>query len=138
MVCDWEHTKGFHVSQLGLMLSDDLIFFSRVAGTARAKGVTVRQVKSAAELVAAVRQSPPSGVLIDLQNPGLELPSLLGELRSICPAMPHVVAYGSHVEREILRGAREAGCDLVMPRSQFVKELEDKLAGWLGENPSQN
>ena len=37
----------------GLMLCDDLIFFSRVSGTARAAGLSVRMVRSAAELIAA-------------------------------------------------------------------------------------
>jgi CheY-like chemotaxis protein len=114
------------------MLCDDLIFFSRVAGAARAAGLSVRMVRTAAELVAAARTSPPRGVILDVHNPGLDLPALLAELKSACPAMPRVVAYGSHVEAAALRAAREAGCDRVMPRSQFVAELEEKIAEWLG------
>ena len=46
--------------------------------------------------------------------------------------MPRVVAYGSHVETETLRKAREAGCDPVLPRSKFVEELPAKLREWIG------
>ncbi len=117
----------------GLMLSDDLIFFSRVSGAARAAGLVVRQVRTPADLVAAARVAPPGGVILDLHNPDLDLPSLLAQLKEACPAMPRVTAYGSHVEAEVLRAAREAGCDQVLPRSKFVKELEAKIGEWLGQ-----
>lgn len=115
----------------GLVLCDDLIFFSRISGAARAVGLSVRQAKTAADLLACARQVAPGGVIIDLQNPGLDLPGLLAELRAVCPAMPRVTAYGSHVEADVLRAARQAGCDRVMPRSQFAEELEGAIAGWL-------
>lgn len=115
----------------GLMLCDDLIFFSRVSGAARAAGLTVRMVRTAEDLLKAAREAPPSGVIVDVHNPDLDLPTLLAGLKDACPAMPKVIAYGSHVEAAVLRAAREAGCDAVMPRSQFVKELEAKVAEWL-------
>jgi CheY-like chemotaxis protein len=114
------------------MLCDDLIFFSRVSGAARAAGLTVRMVRTAADLLAAVRAAPPGGVIVDVHNPGLDLSALLTELCGACPAMPRVIAYGSHVEAAVLRAARQAGCDRVMPRSQFVEELEAKIGEWLG------
>ena len=116
----------------GLVLSDDLIFVSRIAATAEGMGLSVRQARTPAELMALARQSAPGGVILDLQNPGLDLPALLTELRTVCVTMPRVMGYGSHVEAELLRAAREAGCDPVLPRSKFVKDLERELAGWLG------
>ena len=116
----------------GLVLCDDLIFFSRIAGTARAAGLTVRQAKTAADLLTLARAAAPRGVLVDLQNPGLDLAALLAEFRAACPAMPRVIAYGSHVLADALRAAREAGCDRVLPRSRFVHALETEIADWLG------
>lgn len=118
----------------GLMLCDDLIFFSRVSGAARAAGLTVRMARSAADLLSASRAAPPGGVIVDVHNPGLDLPALLAGLKDACPTMPRVIAYGSHVEAAVLRAARAAGCDQVMPRSQFVKELEAHIAEWLGSS----
>lgn len=116
----------------GLMLCDDLIFFSRVSGAARAVGLSVRMVRSAVDLVTAARTNSPAGIILDVHNPGLNLPALLAELREACPTMPRVIAYGSHVEAATLRAARQAGCDRVLPRSQFVEELETKIGEWLG------
>lgn len=116
----------------GLMLCDDLIFFSRVAATARAAGLTVRQARTAAALLDLARQEPPGGVILDLHTEGLDVPALLAGLREACPAMPTTVAFGSHVEAETLRAARQAGCDRVLPRSKFVAELEAELGKWLG------
>jgi CheY-like chemotaxis protein len=113
------------------MLCDDLIFFSRVAGAARAAGRTVRRARTAADLLAAARVEPPAAVILDVHNPGLDLPALLAALKGACPAMPRVIAYGSHVEAGVLRAARQAGCDRVLPRSQFVEELNDRIGEWL-------
>lgn len=116
----------------GLVLCDDLIFFSRISGAARAAGLSVRQAKSPADLLALAKQHCPAGVILDLQNPGLDLPALLVELKALCAPMPRVIAYGSHVEAAILKAARQAGCDRVMPRSQFAEELETSMPDWLG------
>ena len=115
------------------MLCDDLIFFSRVAGTARAAGLVVKQVRTPDAMVDAAKQASPNCVILDLQNEGLELAAFLAQLREACPVMPRTVAFGSHVEAETLRAARQLGCDLVMPRSQFAEKLEDSLKEWLGE-----
>ena len=115
----------------GLVLCDDLIFFSRIAAAARDAGLAVRQARTAAELLNLARPHPPGGVILDLHNPGLDLPAFLAELLAACPAMPRVIAYGSHVEAETLRAARKAGCDRVLPRSQFVEELPGEIGEWL-------
>jgi CheY-like chemotaxis protein len=115
----------------GLLLSDDLIFTSRVVGTARDLGRTIRAARSAAELEAFAVQEPPACVIVDLANPGLVIGDLVCRLRGACPRMPRVVAYGPHVEAAALRAAREAGCDPVLPRSQFVEQLPHALPAWL-------
>jgi CheY-like chemotaxis protein len=115
-----------------LLLSDDLMFVSRISGTARDLGLAVKAARSTEALVRLARQQAPRCVIVDLSNPGLDLASLLGQLGEIGAPMPRVVAYGSHVDAETLRRAREAGCDPVLPRSKFVEELPRALPGWLG------
>ena len=116
----------------GLMLCDDLIFTSKVIGTAKALGLVVSAVRSPSALLEAARRDAPRCVLVDLHNPGLDLPALMQLLADACPAMPRVVAYGSHVEAATLHAARVAGCDPVWPRSRFVEELPQALPAWLG------
>jgi CheY-like chemotaxis protein len=124
-------TKGRQAGRPGLLLSDDLIFTSRITGTAHALGLTVKAARSAEALIELARQEPTGGVIIDLANPGLDVPELLRRLREVCPEMPRVTAYGSHVDAAGLKAARDAGCDLVLPRSAFVEKLPVELPRWL-------
>jgi CheY-like chemotaxis protein len=119
------------VPPIGIVLSDDLIFTSRITGTARALGWTIQSARSAEALQALARQQTPRCVLLDLSNPGLVVADLLGRLRDSCSPSPFVVAYGSHVDTATLRAAREAGCDVVWPRSKFVEELPRALPNWM-------
>ncbi len=115
----------------GLLLCDDLIFASRITGEARALGLTVQPVRSMEQLLEIARQETPSGILLDLAFPGLDLSELFRRLRESDAALPRVIAYGSHVDTESLRAARSAGCDPVLPRSKFVEELPRSLSQWL-------
>jgi CheY-like chemotaxis protein len=116
---------------LGLLLCDDMIFTSRITGTARALGLNVKPARSVEALEALARQRAPDCVIVDLSNPGMVIAELMARLGAVCPRTPRVVAYGSHVETATLRAAREAGCDPVLPRSKFVEELPQKLPQWL-------
>jgi CheY-like chemotaxis protein len=118
---------------LGLLLCDDLIFTSRIAGTARDLGLAIKPARSAAVLLDLARQQAPRCVLIDLANPGLVLTDLLRQLGEVCPVMPRLVAYGSHVDTATLKAARAAGCDPVLPRSKFSTDLPRELPRWFGE-----
>jgi CheY-like chemotaxis protein len=118
----------------GLLLSDDLIFTSRIVGTARELGFIMRAARSVEALEALVRQEAPSCLLLDLAFPGLPLLDLMQQLRALSPQMPRVVAYGPHVDAAGLRAAREAGCDPVLPRSKFVEDLPQLLPNWLSQS----
>lgn len=114
----------------GLLLSDDLIFTSRVTGTGRDLGFPVRAAKTAEALLAAARENVPACVIVDLSNPGLRITEFASALKQLSPP-PAIVAYGSHVDTGTLKAARAAGCDVVMPRSQFVEELPVQLPAWM-------
>lgn len=107
------------------LLSDDLLDSSRIAAEARAHGRTLRTFRSAADM----EQAPdlPALVLIDLANPGLAIAALVGNLRART-ADARLLAFGPHVHAAALKAARDAGCDLVLPRSKFFEDLE-KLVG---------
>lgn len=124
------------MTPIGLHVSDDLLFTSKVTATARAHGLEMVTARSAALAVEAARRVVPAAVLVDLQNPGLDLPEFLAGLRAACPAMPSVIGYGSHLARDVLDAARAAGLDRVMPRSKFVAGLEAELPGWIGGEPA--
>jgi CheY-like chemotaxis protein len=116
---------------VGLLLSDDLMFTSRITGIGAALELRILSARSPEALAALAQAHAPRCVLLDLSNPGLRVGELMDWLRENCPAMPRVVAYGSHVDVAALQAAREAGCDPVLPRSKFVEDLPRTLAGWM-------
>lgn len=116
-----------------LMLCDDLVFSSKVVATGRAHGIAVAVARNPAALVKKADEFPPACVILDLHNPTLVLPELLALLK--VSSSPRVIGFGSHVNFELLKAAREAGCDAVMPRSQFHKLLESDLPSWASLSP---
>ena len=121
---------GDLIRMSAILLSDDLIFTSRVTGTGRDHGLAVATARSAADVLILARTKTPTCVIVDLANSTLDLPALVTGLESL-PRRPRIVAYGSHVDAASLQAARAAGCDVVLPRSRFVEELPTALPGWL-------
>jgi DNA-binding NarL/FixJ family response regulator len=109
-----------------VLLCSDLLFGSKVTTTGRAHGVPVAVARTPAQAVA--KAAGAACVIVDLHLEGLDLPTLLAEVRAA--GVKRVIGFGSHVDAETLKAARRAGCDLVMPRSQFSAEVEGKLAEW--------
>jgi DNA-binding NarL/FixJ family response regulator len=108
-----------------VLVCQDMIFTSKIAGTASALGRPIRVVATAVQALASVGQET-RVVLIDLSSPR----STTAELASLCAGLPSgakVIAYGSHVEVDRLREARAAGCHLVLPRSEFTERLAELL-----------
>ncbi len=114
----------------GLLLSDDLIFTSRIIGTAQSLGLEVRQVRALDRLVETAKRVGARCVILDLAFADLDLPDLMRSLGE-WEAPPRVVAYGSHVDAASLHAARAAGCQPTLPRSKFVEDLARDLPHWL-------
>ncbi|MFZ4647362.1 MAG: hypothetical protein ACOYNP_16535 [Gemmataceae bacterium] len=110
-----------------LSVGEDLLFFSRIRAEGIACGLSVAQARNAEELTAALNSSAEvSLILLDLD--AMDASTVIAASAGRFP----VVAYGPHVQAELLRNAREAGCTRVVPRSVFVKELQEILTGAKG------
>ena len=121
------------MAPVGLLLCDDLMFTSRITGTARDLGLVVKPARSLEALHALIEQQTPGCIIVDLAHPELHIATFVQDLRSTSSPMPRVIAYGSHIDTATLRQAREAGCDVVLPRSKFVEDLPRALPEWMGE-----
>jgi CheY-like chemotaxis protein len=114
---------------VGLLLCNDLLFSSRITGVARDLGLAIRIARTPEQLAELARTQPPACVVIDLAHPGLDIATLVQQLRPQGTA-PWLVSYGSHVDAQTLHQARAAGCDVVLPRSKFVEDLPAALPRW--------
>jgi hypothetical protein len=115
----------------GLLLSDDLIFASRIIGTARDLGFAMRQAKTPDQLISLATREGPHCVIVDLGYENLVINELVTKLQNACAPRPRMVAYGSHVDTKTLQAAREAGCAPVLARSKFVEYLPKLLPEWM-------
>ena len=61
-------------------------------------------------------------VVVDLGRPGV-----VDVLPALVATGARVVAFGSHVDRATLDAARAAGCQEVLPRSAFFRDLPSLL-----------
>ena len=95
----------------------DLMFQSRLQEQARALGYQV----VVAETPEAIREALGDAALVVLDlHAGVDWQRAVALAKE--RAVP-VLAFGRHTEAQLLRSAREAGCDRVVPRSTFVEEL---------------
>jgi PleD family two-component response regulator len=103
---------------------EDLLFKSKISETADILGVEARFPRSKARLLEVLRESPPDLLILDLNAARFEPLELLHTVKSN-DAMKDVPTVGflSHVQRDLAVAARESGCDRVMARSAFTKDL---------------
>jgi DNA-binding response OmpR family regulator len=111
------------MAALCLVLSDDLLDSSRIAGHATAAGLDVLTCRDSNGLLAAIGRQP-TLALLDLHNPELVVETVVPALRA---AGVRVLGFGSHVDVARLKAARAAGCDEVLPRSAFFEGLDQRL-----------
>ncbi|HEX8203363.1 MAG TPA: response regulator [Isosphaeraceae bacterium] len=116
---------------VGLLLSRDLIFTSKVTGTARELGHRVMVAGNPTLAAAMIEQWRPKVVFVDLAAGDLVGPAALLAYQGLASATAFV-AFGSHVDTATLDAARAAGCDPVLPRSRFTAELPELIRRYLG------
>jgi CheY-like chemotaxis protein len=117
------------VARRVLAAVDDLLFKSKISETAEALGVEAGFPRSPKKLLRALRDSPPDLLVLDLNSARFEPLELLRTVKSdsITQQVP-TVGFLSHVQKDLAVAAREAGCDKVMARSAFTKDLPKILA----------
>jgi PleD family two-component response regulator len=112
-----------------LAVLDDLMFTSKIRTTAGQLGVDIRFARSAEAAMNEIRRTPPTLVILDLNNPRTDPLGIVAAVKQD-PALGSVrtVGYASHVQTDVIEAARRAGVDTVLPRSAFAQHLADILA----------
>lgn len=113
-----------------LYAAADLVFATRIKHTATDAGVEARPVRSVPMLLERLNDADVRAILLDLDAPERAF-ELLGVLRGPQADPTHravrTLAWGPHVDHELLGHARTAGADLVMTRGAFVADLANLL-----------
>jgi PleD family two-component response regulator len=113
---------------------EDLLFRSKISATAESLNAEASFPRSPKKLLEGAAQESPDLLVLDLNSARFEPLKLLEELKAgdATRDVP-VVGFLSHVQKDLAVAARERGCDRIMARSAFVKELPQILGGNRGE-----
>lgn len=108
-----------------IALMDDIFFQMKVAETAKHLGLEFK-VATNVDALMALLEPAPQLVIVDLNARSLPVEAI-AKVREAAKDV-RVVAFLSHVQRELAEQARAAGCEEVMPRSSFTQNLAEILS----------
>lgn len=110
-------------------VTEDLFFSSKIRQAAGASGITADFIKATDGLIDKLTSHTPSLLIVDLSSKKLDALGLIREIKAapLLKKIP-VLGYLPHVETELRDRAAQAGCDIVLPRSRFSKEMREILA----------
>ena len=109
---------------------EDLLFKSKILETAKELGVEAKFPRKPRRLLDAIEENPPDLVILDLNSSFFEPLDLLQKIKS-GDATREIPTLGflSHVQKDLAVAAKEAGCDRIMARSAFTRDLPRIVAG---------
>ncbi len=109
---------------------DDMFFISKIRATAEHLGIDVRFSRNVDSLLTSAKESKADLIIVDLHAQKVDPIALATALKSD-PELKAIELLGffSHVQTDLMREAKEAGYDRVMPRSAFSNDLATILAG---------
>jgi hypothetical protein len=123
-------------TQIGILLCRDLIFTTKIQGTALSLGYHISVIGDVSKAKMEIESSNPRLVLIDLTSGELSAPSAMCEYVALAGPKTWVVAFGPHVETNALARAKAAGCQVVLPRSKFAGDLPGLLQFYFSQLPA--
>jgi len=125
-----EYGGPYNVTRKVLAAVEDLLFRSKISETASTLGIEASFPRNPRKLLEAMRESPPDLLVLDLNSARFEPLTILRTVKSD-EKTENVTTVGflSHVQKDLAVAAREAGCDRVVARSAFTRDLPRILAG---------
>jgi len=121
----------------GLVIARDLMFTSKVTGTAEAIGHKMRTAADIGSARTLIERWNPAVIVVDLTAGDPAAPEALAEYRRLAGDSARLIAVGPHVDADRLAAAKAAGCQLALPRSKFSAELPALLRGWFAESATE-
>ena len=112
------------------LVVDDMFFAAKILGAAEAVGRRVERIKSLEQMERETTADPPSLLILDLNSGKIDPIQTI----KLCRSRPElsevpILGFVSHVQVALKQEAEEAGCGLVLPRSQFTQKLNEIVSG---------
>ena len=115
-----------------LVIATNLFFLPRIQNIAAPSGCDTRQVMTVERLNEEMADGETVLALVDLEAD----PDFWGDaVRTVLasgPSRPKIVGYGGHTNTAMLQKAEEVGCDLVLTKGQFSRDLSKLIAEAVG------
>ena len=111
-----------------LVVGQNLFFLPRIQNAATPNGYKVLQTRTEAEFRESFEEGTTALVLVDLEGDAQEWPKVVQGLRGEKRASVKVVAFGPHSDEAGMARARDLGCDLVLSKGEFSRDLIKLLA----------
>ena len=107
-----------------LILLDNLFFAAKINQAAARAGVRTTYAKTSIQALSLARSENPFLIIVDLDDAKCAPMEFLLQIKadSILQTIP-TLGFASHVNTGIQQQAREAGCDRIMVRSVFDRNL---------------
>ncbi len=110
-----------------IALVSDLMFSSKITATANSIGTSVAVVRTMEQLKNELTSHPATTVMIDLEATAVDPIQAITHCVTTQPK-PRIIAFGPHVNVDLLTRASDAGADDVMPRGAFTTNLPQLLS----------
>ena len=111
-----------------LAIVDDLFFVTKIETVARQVDAKVAFARNQDEVMQSIETEIPGLIIIDLNCRSIAPVESIRRLKSDARlAGVPLIGFYSHVQVELERAAREAGCDRILARSKFSANLPEIL-----------
>lgn len=111
-----------------VVVGQNFFFIPRIEVAATPHGYDVVQARTEAEFQDSFQEDSTALVLVDLEGDAGEWPKVVQALRGEKRASVKVVAFGPHSDETSMARARELGCDLVLSKGEFSRDMSKLLA----------
>ena len=111
-----------------LLVGQNLFFLGRIEAAAEPMGYQVRRATTEPAFRNQLDGPAPVLILVDLEGDESTWVGALEVLKNARPALTQVIAFGPHEQVATLERARSLGCDLVLNKGEFNRDLAKILA----------
>ena len=111
-----------------LVIATNLFFLPRIQNMAAPSGCETRQVMTVDRLNEELVEGETVLVLVDLEAEADFWVEAVSTILARGESRPQIIGYGGHTNTVMLQKAEEVGCDLVLTKGQFSRDLAKLIA----------